>query len=402
MAAQVRINPERWPSEVPLLVLTAVAAAAMWVLLTISIFGIVYAVLIAVFFFISHMAFVAYVRGSGVRLGPDQFPDLHRRVLELSRAMDMEPPDAYVMQAGGALNAFATKFIGGHIVVLFSDLLEACEDNDGARDMIIAHELGHVRCGHLKWMWFLLPGYMIPFLGGALSRAREYTCDRFGLAGAGDQSAAVHGLTILAAGPKLAPKVNVGALVAQREDTNTGLLTLGEWMGSHPPLSKRIAAISPSLAGGRYTPTRGRLTAIVILLVVAGILVAGTMGFAVAMAKFQDLLPPVDEGYPTAVDGGYEPVTLSELTAEDLEMIAQVERDFAELSEFIAEGWAGEALPEDLSEVKIRWESERAGAFPFDPFDGLDYYYILAEDGYFLGSAGPDGGEGIEEFFPLP
>lgn len=60
----------------------------MWILLIVSVFGIMYAVFIGLFFFVSQLAFVSYVRGSGVRLGPDQFPQLHARVVQLSRAMD--------------------------------------------------------------------------------------------------------------------------------------------------------------------------------------------------------------------------------------------------------------------------------------------------------------------------
>jgi Zn-dependent protease with chaperone function len=118
-----------------------------------------------------------------------------------------ETPDTYLMQSGGALNAFATRFLGLDLVVLYADLLDACGDNAAARDMIIAHELGHVRAGHLKGHWFLLPAMLVPFLGTALSRAREYTCDRYGAAGAGDREGALLGLTILAAGGKHAPLV---------------------------------------------------------------------------------------------------------------------------------------------------------------------------------------------------
>jgi hypothetical protein len=45
-----------------------------------------------------------------------------------------------------------------------------------------------------------MPAMFIPFVGGALSRARDYTCDRYGRAAAGDEEGALLGLTILAAG----------------------------------------------------------------------------------------------------------------------------------------------------------------------------------------------------------
>src|SRR5262245_33177180 len=173
----------RWPTERPLRILVLLAAIAIWVGLALSVIGIAYALLLAVFFFVAHLAFITHLRGSGVRLGPEQMPELHQRVVTLASRLGMRPaPDAYLVQAGGALNALATKFLRSNFIVLYSDLLEACGDNDDARDFIIAHELGHLHAGHLRGHWLLLPGLAVPFLGTAYSRAREYTCDRYGLA----------------------------------------------------------------------------------------------------------------------------------------------------------------------------------------------------------------------------
>lgn len=378
-----RIAPERWPTERPLFALVFVAALLVWILLVVSIFGIVYAAMLGVFFFVSQMAFVAYIRGSGVRLGPDQFPEIHRRVVDLARAMDMEPPAAYLMQAGGTLNAFATRFAMRNLVVLYSDLLEACGDNEGARDMIIAHELGHVRCGHLRWMWFLLPGYFVPFLGSAYSRAREYTCDRFGMAGAGSAVDAVLGLTILSAGPKLAPSVNLRAFVRQREDLNGGLMTLGEWFGSHPPLSKRVAALDPSLAPAHFHPTKGRALALGTLAATAALGLVVVVGGARFASRTMGEMERMRSELGAAGTSGFQ-------VADPTRAAQQVEADFEELSRFIAAEWT-EGVPETIAEVRARWEERSEAVFPIDPFDGFDYGYDLTDTGYRLWSTGPDG-----------
>ena len=151
------------------------------------------------------------------------------------------------MQGGGVLNAFATRFIGSDIVVLYTDLIEACGDDEAARDMIIAHELGHLHCGHVRWNFLIAPAMIVPFLSGALSRAREYTCDRYGRAGAGSAEGAALGLTILAAGGRLARRVDRRVLMSQHSALNTGWMTLGQWLSTHPPLVKRIAQVDPSL-----------------------------------------------------------------------------------------------------------------------------------------------------------
>jgi Zn-dependent protease with chaperone function len=135
------LHVPRWPTERPLQVLVILAAIAIWVALAVSLIGLAYACVLAVFFFLAHVAFITHLRGSAVRLGPEQMPELHQRVVALSERIGLRPvPDAYLVQAGGALNALATKFLRANFIVLFSDLLEACGDNADARDFIIAHE----------------------------------------------------------------------------------------------------------------------------------------------------------------------------------------------------------------------------------------------------------------------
>ena len=281
------VSVERWPSELPLQALCILASLGIYLLLAITVIGIVYAVAFAVFFFIAHAAFVAYVRGSAVRLGPEQFPDLHRRVQELGERIGLnDVPDSYLMQAGGVLNAFATRFLGLNLIVLYSDLLEACGDNEAARDMIIAHELGHIKAGHVRLRWLIAPGMAIPFLGTALSRAREYTCDRYGLVGAGDKGGALLGLTVLAAGGKHAPQVNQRALARQREDLNTGWLTIGEWLSTHPPLAKRLAALEPALLTGVQNSYAGRLRALAIVGTLGLVVVGGGVYAAMKIPQF--------------------------------------------------------------------------------------------------------------------
>ncbi|HET9984372.1 MAG TPA: M48 family metallopeptidase [Longimicrobiales bacterium] len=242
------IQVEPWGTERPLFIACVVVSIVAWGALAVSLVGLLYGALFGLFFFVMHAVFVAHIRGNGVRLSPEQFPELHERVQRLARRMGLEPlPDVYLMQAGGALNAFATKFLGSSLVVLYSDLLEACGENRAAADMIIGHELGHIRAGHFRWRWLIFPALMVPFLGKALSRAREYTCDRWGLAGAGDRESALLGLTILAAGGALAPAVNRRAFARQRADMTGWWMSVGQWLSTHPPLAHRLAAIDPTL-----------------------------------------------------------------------------------------------------------------------------------------------------------
>jgi Zn-dependent protease with chaperone function len=372
------ITVQPWPTERPLYVFTLLIALALWVVLTITVVGLVYAAMFAVLFFVLHVGFIAYVRGSAVRLGPDQFPELHAAVVRMAGRIGLDPlPEAYLMQAGGALNAFATRFLGTNLVVLFSDLLDACGDNTAARDMIIAHELGHVHRGHLRWHWVLLPAGFIPFLLSALSRAREYTCDRYGLAGAGNTEAALLGLAILSAGEKHGPLVNRRVFAAQRAALNTGWMTLGEWLGTHPPLSKRMIALDPALAAGtpRLRPIGAMRAAAIIGLILLP-LVAGTWAVA---AKLPAIMRQANG--KTSVEAVVNPLDS-----------LKIREDLDRLGTFIAEEQAaGRGIPangRDLSEI---WTATYPNeAIPRD-IDSTSYGYYRTRDGFVLWSNGPDG-----------
>ena len=397
-SGETPIVVQRWRNEMPLFAISVVASAFIWILAAVSIVILVYALFIALFFFIMHLGFIAHVRGSGVRLGPEQFPALHARVEQLARRMGMKQvPDAYVMQAGGALNAFATRFARSHIIVLYSDLLDACGDDEAARDMIIAHELGHIHAGHLRWRFLTLPAAFVPFLGHALSRAREYTCDRYGLAGAGNADGATRGLAILAAGATHGPKVNRAALVRQRADINNGWMTLGSWLSTHPPLSKRLAMLDPSLDGGVRLPSTGAKQAVGIIAALYFVPVIATV--ALMATKFGDSFrEAMDQAnaQQAAAAGGpagaYAMLDSAEMAAAVDTSIVIARADMARLAAVIeAERAAGQPIPWDWRELRSMWIVHNPGEpYPEDPFDSSTYGYESKGEDYRLWSTGPD------------
>lgn len=379
----VHVDP--WPTEQPLHILAAIVSAVLWLLAAVSIIGMVYAVFLGLFFFIAHLTLVAHIRGSAVRLGPDQLPELHEMVVRLSQRIGLRrTPEAYLMQGGGALNAFATRFLSADLVVLYSDLIDACGDDTAACEMIVGHELAHVKRGHLRWHWFLLPSFLVPFLGTTLSRAREYTCDRYGMALAGDADRALVGLTILAAGGAHGRRVNRRALVQQRAALNTGLMTLAEWLSTHPPLARRLTQLDPALAAGPADRTAGTVRALAIIaacllpFMLAGV-AAGLVVPMIERAEAQRLEQADSESE-------YEPPPL------DL-ALQQVRADFSTLSAFLEkERAAGRSLPEDAADLYKRWgQVKRYQWQPYDPFDGQRYGYEPEQGGsYILFSSGPD------------
>lgn len=234
----------RSPKERPLFVTGVILSSVAWLVLVVSIVGLVYAALGAFLVLCAHALFLAHVRANGVRVDERQLPELHARARAAAAKLGLASlPEVYVLQGGGLLNAFATKLFSRQYVILLSELGDQCQD-PRQLDFVLAHELGHLAAGHLAWNAFLLPYRVVPWLGAAYSRACEYTCDRCGLAGAGDLEQAQRGVVVLAAGGRVAAQVDLAAFAAQREGTGGFWSTVLELTSSHPFLCKRVAALT--------------------------------------------------------------------------------------------------------------------------------------------------------------
>ena len=232
----------RTPGESTLRVICLVFSILVYVVT----FGIValYAGMIMLMAFFALAVMLAEIRGNGIKVGPRQFPRIYESARRATEALGLDAiPEIYVIQSGGMLNAFATRWAFRRYVVLYSDLVDACGDDSAELDMIMAHEVGHLALGHLLWIWFILPARVIPFLGQAYSRACEYSADRCGMAGCGDPEAAKRGLLILAAGGKLARVASMQAFLAQRDQVRGFWQTVVEWIATHPWLTRRVEAL---------------------------------------------------------------------------------------------------------------------------------------------------------------
>jgi Zn-dependent protease with chaperone function len=216
---------------------------------------VMYALLFCLLGMFAHGLALGRVRGNAVRVSEKQFPQLHKLALAHVRRLGLEQvPAVYVMQSGGLLNAFATRFLGRDFVIVYSDVLElALAQGEAAVGFIMGHELGHVWRGHLKFRWLTLPGRLMPYLGAAYSRACEYTCDRIGAFC--QPEGAISGLLALAAGKQLHAHVDVREYAAQAVSDQGFWIRRAELMSTHPLLPKRVAAL---LKAGVAVPARGQ------------------------------------------------------------------------------------------------------------------------------------------------
>lgn len=202
-----------------------------------------YLVVGIIVYFLLHGLHLGHVRGNGVRVSDRQFPELNAMAEQHSRRLGMdETPAIFVLQSGGVLNAFATRFLGRDFVILYSDVLALASQKGGkAVSFVVGHELGHVRRKHMTRRALLYPAMIFPFLGSAYSRACEYTCDRFG--NALDPEGGVDGLLVLAAGRDLYTQVSSAEYGRQCETERGFFVRFAEILSTHPNLTKRVAAL---------------------------------------------------------------------------------------------------------------------------------------------------------------
>ncbi|HEX9719755.1 MAG TPA: M48 family metalloprotease [Ramlibacter sp.] len=235
-----------YPREKTLGTLTLVIGMLIWVLLIVGTIGIalIYLLFGFIFYVFAHSALIAYIKGNGVELTAQQFPDLRARFDACCDKLGMtDKPQAYVLQGGGLLNAFATRFLGRHYVVLLSDVVDAMEDNPDGVNFYIGHELGHIRMKHLTGRLFRWPALWLPLVGAAYARAQESTCDRHGLACSTSPENAARALGALAAGQRRWRTLDLAAYKKQLRSTSGFWMSFHELTGGYPWLTKRVARV---------------------------------------------------------------------------------------------------------------------------------------------------------------
>lgn len=233
-----------YKNEKKLFTIAAVISAIVWIGVIVGTIGIalIYLLFGYLVFLFAHSGFISYLKGTGVRITESQYPDLYERLIRCSKTVGLDDiPDAYLLRTD-FFNALATKFLGRHFVVLYTDVLDALEDQPGALDFYIGHEIGHIHRKHLNWGVFLFPALLLPILGTAYRRAQEYTCDRYGAACCESDDDVLAAIAAIAAGNTRWKSISKDAYLEQIAITNGFWMSFNEITGDYPWLTKRMDA----------------------------------------------------------------------------------------------------------------------------------------------------------------
>jgi len=285
------MNHLTYPRERTLGAITLVLGLLAWLALILGSFGIALIILALgfVIYLFVQSSLIAHIKGNGVELSDQQFPDLYSQFISCCDQLEIKSrPQAYILNGNGGLNAFATKFLGAQYVVLMTDVVDAMRKHDDGVSFYIGHELGHLRKKHLSGGLIRWPILWLPLIGAAYSRARETTCDRHGLACCKSPEGAARSLAALAAGVERWKDLDVASYVKQTNHTSGFWMSFHELTAGYPWLTKRAARVMDveatmptrhfiSYILAAFVPFAGRLGAgfgVLILVYIIGVLAA--------------------------------------------------------------------------------------------------------------------------------
>jgi len=231
-------------------VLVALFSVLVWGLLAVTVFGLIYAAILAVLLWLGNGLMTASLRSEAVRVDERQMPELHASFREVCARLGVaQLPALYVVQAGGVLNAFAARHAGRDFVVVFSDFLEALGPDSAEMKFILGHELGHLKSRHLLKGIVLAPGLFCPLIGPAYRRSWESSCDRHGAFACADVDSAVRAMLTLSGGRERGRSLNAEAFAGQHRDERGFFVSLHELVSAYPTLSRRVTDLL-ALRGG--------------------------------------------------------------------------------------------------------------------------------------------------------
>ncbi|WP_069188011.1 M48 family metallopeptidase [Bacillus sp. FJAT-27251] len=303
-------------------------------------FAIMVGILLISFFF--HALSMASIRRNGVRLSEQQFPDIYQKAAKLAQEMELEKmPAIYVMESMGMLNAFATRFFGKNMVVVYSEIFDLVEEHREEELMfVLAHEFAHLKRRHVLVHFILLPSMFVPFLGEAYLRACEYTCDRYAAYYVGNVEAAKEALSVLAIGKKLSAKMNKQAYVQQAAEESGFFAWLSEQLSSHPHLPKRINALDHWINPQQYPLVVEKKTGIIVGSILSIVLAASLTGAAMlflegatALTAFLEDPYLVEDEYMYEEDMMDFPPVIQAYMNEDMDQVQQLVAEGADVNE---------------------------------------------------------------------
>ena len=203
------------------------------------------------------MVFITFARGrligSSVLIHEAQNPEIFAIVKRQCAALGLPLPLVFVRQ-DPLVPAAAIGFGEPYSLVLSSEYLEELREDE--LSFVIGRQLGHIAAGHVRYQSLLSvngnENALVSLIFGPWLRRCELTCDKVGLICCGSLDAASRAIAILAL-RGFGRQVDLRSFATQQasigDDT---VLKWGEWLGSEPYATRRIAELTSFAASAQY------------------------------------------------------------------------------------------------------------------------------------------------------
>jgi len=215
----------------------------------------------------------AEMLGNAVRVGPRQFPRIHKAAAACAETLGIPTPRVYLVPNIATINAATYGLDGDAFIMVHAATVQQLTDAE--LRFVIGHECGHIQNNHVVYLTTLhILNSMLGVVGSQVlaplvmparvalqgwARAAEITCDRAGLLCVRDLEVATDAFVKLAVGSKeLFAELNKEAYFSQLEDSRRDYGRMGELHRSHPDLTRRIEALRAFADSALYRGATGR------------------------------------------------------------------------------------------------------------------------------------------------
>jgi Zn-dependent protease with chaperone function len=204
---------------------------------------IIYVLIIVLFVLFQKIYLIGYMKANGMEINTNQFSAVYAEYQKMTQEAQIKKvPKLFILQQGGALNAFAVRFSGNNYIAIYSDIFSLMHTDIDAVRFILGHEIGHVARKHMTKRFWTCLSSIIPFLTAAYSRHCEYTCDQYGKVLSPNNYK--NGLLVIAAGKDLYKNVNIESYISNADINYTASAKFIGICLSHPSIPKRLGKLN--------------------------------------------------------------------------------------------------------------------------------------------------------------
>lgn len=196
---------------------------------------------------------------NGVEINENQLSEIYDIYLQLATEMEFDSkklklPRLYLINGNGVMNAFAAKCtLKKRYIVIHSDLLDLAYKFDEMPliKFVLAHELGHHKCGHTNiWRLIFSPFLKPLYLDKSLTRAQEYTADRVALYYAPEGALS---MIYLFSGKYMGSRIEIEEYFKSIDlHDETIWLKLSNFLSDHPVGFRRMKALKEAKEKGTW------------------------------------------------------------------------------------------------------------------------------------------------------